>query len=159
MRIQTIGGILAGLAAAWMFWGCEPAPWVGVYHRDDYLAQCTWKRKIDSRYRPKPDVRNRLKALRDSADVTLFLGTWCSDSRRHVPRFMLLYPDLPIRNMTVVGVDTGKKDAGGLWKTLGVDSVPTFVFFDPYGVEMGRIKVKPRKERIEEAVLRVLDRR
>ncbi|MCS7085406.1 MAG: hypothetical protein RMM53_06170 [Bacteroidia bacterium] len=138
--------------------GCEPAPWVGTFNRDDYLTQCPWKSKIASRYRPRPEIRDRLKALRDSTDVLLFMGTWCSDSRKHVPRFMLLYPDLPIRRFEIVGVDTTKKDANGLWKKWGVDSVPTFVFTDVYGVELGRIKVKPRKQRLEEAVLRILER-
>ncbi len=146
------------VAVALTFWGCEPAPWVGSFNRDEYLAHCTWRRKIASRYRPKAEVRDKLKALRDSVDVTLFLGTWCSDSRKHVPRFMHLYADLPIRRMTLVGVDTSKKDAAGLWKTFRVDSVPTFIFFDTKGVELGRIKVKPRKERMEEALLRILDR-
>jgi hypothetical protein len=153
-------GMVWGMCMLWagMVAGCEPAPWVGVFDRDDYLVQCTWKKKIAPRYRPLPEVRNRLKALRDSADVTIFLGTWCSDSRRHVPRFMALYPDLPIRKMQIVGVDTSKKDAGQLWKKWNVDSVPTFIFTDVRGVELGRIKVKPRKERIEQAVERILSR-
>jgi hypothetical protein len=90
--------------------------------------------------------------------VKLFLGTWCSDSKKQVPRFFALQSYMPVRRVEVIAVDTTKKDAKGLYQELKVDSVPTFLFYKQR-VLIGRLNVKPPKKiRLEQQLYTILRR-
>jgi hypothetical protein len=140
--------------------GCKPTL-VGYYDASEFIDKCAWKKKIDHRYalkRAKQHWLDSLRTLRDSVDVTLFLGTWCSDSRKQVPRFFALQGYMPIRKVEVIAVDTTKKDAKGLYRELRLDSVPTFLFYK-HQVLIGRLNVKPpKKKRLEQQLYTILRR-
>jgi thiol-disulfide isomerase/thioredoxin len=114
---------------------------------EEYLKQVQWKTKIDTTYKVKKANPEKLKALseiRDSVETLIFFGTWCSDSKKWIPRLLSIKENLPIKKYTFVAIDTTKKDEK-LWvKQYGVKKVPTIIFLRD-NHEVGRIVEKPKK--------------
>lgn len=81
----------------------------------------------------------------DNVKITMVLGTWCSDSRREVPRFykMLEFLDYDLDNMTVICVNTSKTAEGTNVDQLDIQKVPTFIFYKN-DLELGRIIETPQ---------------
>lgn len=90
---------------------------------------------------PDPDSSRSLAQVERGAEVTVFLGTWCGDSRREVPRLWraldLAGPVAPFE-LHYIGVDEAKQEPGGRVKTSDVLFVPTFIVHRG-GREVGRI--------------------
>ena len=89
-----------------------------------------------------------LKKELDKFEIRAFMGTWCGDSRREVPRFYKILEELgyPAEKMKMVAVDyikpNYKKSPGGEEKGLKIIKVPTFIFFKN-GKEVNRIVESP----------------
>ena len=80
--------------------------------------------------------------------ILIFMGTWCGDSKREVPRFIkvLEAADFPMENLKIVAVDRRKdfykkSPAGEEWG-LSIKRVPTFIFYKD-GKESNRIIESP----------------
>ncbi len=95
-------------------------------------------------YKPDPDKIAELEDLLEGIDITLFMGTWCEDSQREVPRFVKIlekagYPADEIKLITM----TREKDTPQDYeKGFGIINVPTFIFYRD-GEELGRIVEYP----------------
>ncbi|MFN2312895.1 MAG: thioredoxin family protein [Bacteroidales bacterium] len=72
--------------------------------------------------------------------ITIVLGTWCPDSRREVPRFMKIIDlwGFPQEKIRFIGVDIDKITPLQDYQELGIERVPTFIFFENK-IEKGRI--------------------
>ncbi|MEX0289828.1 MAG: thioredoxin family protein [Flavobacteriaceae bacterium] len=76
--------------------------------------------------------------------IKAFMGTWCGDSKREVPRLykILRAANFPMDQLTMVAVDyikpNYKKSPTGEEKGLNIVKVPTFIFFKN-GKEVNRI--------------------
>ncbi|MEK7671115.1 MAG: thioredoxin family protein, partial [Bacteroidota bacterium] len=84
------------------------------------------------------------------------LGTWCSDSKREVPRFLKIV-DLsliPPAQIQFYGVDRTKKSSDGVTDRYKIERVATFIFLKR-GEEVGRIVESP-KNSLEEDMLAIL---
>jgi thiol-disulfide isomerase/thioredoxin len=81
-------------------------------------------------------------------EIKAFMGTWCGDSKREIPRFykILETANYPIGQLTMVAVDhvkpNYKKSPGGEEKGLNIIKVPTFIFYKD-GKEVSRIVESP----------------
>ena len=81
-------------------------------------------------------------------NVLLFMGTWCSDSQREVPRFMKILEKagFPEDQIKIVAVDKRdefyKTSPGGEEKGLNIEFVPTIIFMKE-GKEVNRIVELP----------------
>ena len=75
------------------------------------------------------------------------MGTLCSDSKREVPRFfkVLKYCGLKTKNVKMVAVDKSKESGITEFDQFETVFVPTFIFLDKTGKEMGRIIESPSK--------------
>ncbi|WGK65190.1 thioredoxin family protein [Croceiramulus getboli] len=99
-----------------------------------------------------PDLEQALQGV----EITLFMGTWCSDSQREVPRFYKIldaanYDADQIRLITV----TEEKDTpAGYEDGLNITNVPTMIFTKE-GEELGRIVEYP-VESLEKDMLKIL---
>lgn len=100
-------------------------------------------------YQPETATINSLKKLNSNdISIQIFLGTWCGDSRREVPRFMKILNDIsfPLRQVQMIGV--GGIDS--LYKQSpqheeagkGIFRVPVFIVYRN-GVEINRINEYP----------------
>ncbi len=91
----------------------------------------------------KPDATaaQGLAQVEPGAEVTVFLGTWCGDSRREVPRLWSAIDAaggmVPFK-VTYIGVDREKKDPAGEAAKNDIRYVPTFIVVRD-GREVGRI--------------------
>lgn len=88
--------------------------------------------------------REELKKYR----ILVFMGTWCGDSKREVPRFMKILDTagFPGEQLKIVAVDNRrefyKKSPGGEEWGLNIKYVPTFIFLKD-GKEVNRIVEYP----------------
>lgn len=98
----------------------------------------------------------QLKRYSQPVHIVVFLGTWCSDSQRDLPRFFEILDELqnPAFHYELYGLDRSKRDAAGLADKYNIENVPTFVF-EQDGREIGRIVEKPRAS-LEEDWLAIL---
>jgi len=127
-----------------------PPSLVGVVDREDVeAAEPAW---VATEIEATPDVE-AARALADvepGAVVTVYFGTWCSDSRRELSRLWRAFDDAGIGydlelpfDLEYVAVDRAKAEPGG--RTTGADLrfVPTFVVHRG-GEEVGRmVEVSP----------------
>jgi len=92
----------------------------------------------------------------ENITIKVVLGTWCSDSRREVPRFIkiLEYIKFPIENLKMICVDRNKKDLSNEVESLDIKLVPTFIIRKGEK-EIGRIIETPVKS-LEEDLLIIL---
>lgn len=94
-------------------------------------------------------------------EITVFMGTWCGDSKREVPRFykILEASNFPKEQFIMVTVDNTKenykKSPGGEEKGLNIIKVPTFIFYKE-GKEVNRIVESPI-ESLEKDIALILD--
>ncbi len=101
----------------------------------------SWYLEGYASYTPDAEDLEQLRNIDISnLTVTVVLGTWCPDSRREVPRFMKL-ADLwgfPADRIRFIGVDINKVAPLDEYAGLGIERVPTFIFFENNS-EKGRI--------------------
>lgn len=85
-------------------------------------------------------VKDRLEDI----NVTVVMGTWCSDSQREVPRFykILDYLEFNESNIDLICVDRAKAGVADEVDGLNIKLVPTFIFYKD-GKELGRIVETP----------------
>jgi thiol-disulfide isomerase/thioredoxin len=95
--------------------------------------------EVDSH--PDADPAKALAAVEPGAEVTVFLGTWCGDSRREVPRLWRALDTaggaVPFK-ISYIAVDRQKKEPAGAAVENGIRYVPTFIVRRD-GHEVGRI--------------------
>jgi thiol-disulfide isomerase/thioredoxin len=100
--------------------------------------------------------KNELK----NYQILIFLGTWCGDSKREVPRFLKILDiaNFPDKNLKIVALDSRKEHykkspTGEEWG-LNIQRVPTFIFYKN-GKEINRIIETPNTK-LEEDILAIL---
>ncbi len=99
------------------------------------------------------------KALK-TYQLTLFLGTWCGDSKRETPRILKILQEakFPMENLKIIALDRRKgfykKSPSGEEKGLNIIKVPTLVFLKN-GKEVSRIVESPIAS-LEEDMLSIL---
>jgi thiol-disulfide isomerase/thioredoxin len=99
-----------------------------------------------------------LKEYAEKLKVTIVFGTWCSDSRREVPRFFKLADKMGLSqaNIKLIAVDS-QKTVGDLdISGLKVEKTPTFIFFNG-DKEIGRIEESPNVN-IETDLLKIIQK-
>jgi thiol-disulfide isomerase/thioredoxin len=129
-----------------LIWGCKDKQYlVGYYNYASFQKECRWDHFTDEKYKPNAKWLDSLKTLSitDSVTMKLFLGCYCGDSKKWVPRFYDLKATLPISTVEIISVDTTKKDEKKLAQAVGLKKIPTFIFYQG-GDEIGRIVEKPK---------------
>ena len=101
-----------------------------------------------------------LRPLLKNKKVTIFLGTWCGDSKREVPRMLKIldgcgFPEKQARLIMVSNL-TGMYKQSPQHEEAGknIIRVPTFIFYEN-GKEMGRIIESPVLS-LEKDMLKIL---
>jgi thiol-disulfide isomerase/thioredoxin len=89
-------------------------------------------------------------------NITVVMATWCSDSRREVPRFYKIVSklDYNAESIKLINVDREKEAKGTSVSKLGIERVPTFIFYRGKA-EIGRIIESP-EESLEEDMFKIL---
>ena len=87
--------------------------------------------------------------LSEADSITIFMGTWCGDSKREVPRFIktLEMNNYDLFKLKILCLNTGfqnyKQAPERQESGVNIHRVPTFIFHDRKGGEIGRIVEEP----------------
>ncbi len=120
------------------------APYSGWYHENREA------------YAPSDEKIEALKPLLKKVKIQVFLGTWCKDSKREVPRFTKILEEAgydPSR-VEVVAVDREKIAPEEHVTGMSLINVPTFIFYKNKE-ELGRIVEFPIED-LESDMLKIL---
>ena len=120
---------------------------IGLTTKDAFLDSnfSQWFNLEYENYKPDTLYLNYLKnSLRDKK-IKIVMGTWCSDSRREVPRFIKILDlvDFNDSNLTIINVDRQKKGLTDETEGLNIEFVPTFIIYNN-DIELGRIIETPK---------------
>jgi hypothetical protein len=119
----------------------QPGDDVGPIEPSAIEARHEGWRRAREEATPDPEAVRALRSAPRGAEVVVYLGVWCPDSQREVPRLWKAFEQaggpLPF-SVTYVGVDHGKRDPGGTAQAVGLRYVPT-VIVRKGGREVGRV--------------------
>lgn len=113
----------------------------------------SWFREEYQKYTPQSKILDSIRENRDSLYVIVFIGTWCSDTHRELPRFQKIIDTekIPLRVLEYHALNRKKESGEMLPVAFGIRLVPTFVFLRN-GKEIGRIVEAPRTSLEEDIV-------
>jgi hypothetical protein len=91
-------------------------------------------------YEPDDEILELINDKMEGISFKIFLGTWCQDSKREVPRFLRILDGMSfdISQIEFVGLDRAKTCPGKFEKGFSIEFVPTFIV-SKNGNEIGRI--------------------
>ena len=115
-----------------------------------------WFVPVYAGYQPDAQVMNQIKTLSvRNYTFTLVMGTWCGDSKEHIPCFYKISDEAGFIQDDIIMICVDKqKLAGGIeLSSLNIVKIPTFiVFLDDE--EIGRIVETPA-ETLEKDLLNI----
>ncbi len=120
----------------------------------------TWFSKNHKDYLVNKSIIKQLKDSLNQYEIKAFLGTWCGDSKKEVPRFykVLEAAKFSENQLHVIAVnrtkEAYKQSPNGEEKGLNIHRVPTFIFYKN-GKEVNRIVEHP-KETLERDILNIV---
>lgn len=131
---------------------------VGIGQRSDLTTghYGIWFAKEYENYEGDEGLMAAAGDLKGHLKIDLFLGTWCEDSRREVPRFykILDVMNVQLHEMEVIFLDRDKKSGFGIESGKNIHHVPTMVFYRNEQ-EIGRIVESP-VETLEEDIFNIM---
>ncbi|MDA0758227.1 MAG: thioredoxin family protein [Bacteroidetes bacterium] len=115
-----------------------------------------WFKENYTNYELDYDIADKIKPLIKEIEITVFMGTWCSDSRMHSPAFFKLTDYLKIKdkNMNLIAMTLDKTTPDSLEKNQDIINIPTIIF-KKNGKEINRIVEFPI-ETIEKDIYNIL---
>lgn len=127
---------------------------VGVYSRD-IMYDPDWEEAYFS-YEIDTITADELIPFIEDVKIKIVAATWCSDSRDLIPSLykLLDYLSFPENDVEIIFVNREKKDLAGEVDGLGIELVPTIIFYKNHS-EAGRIVEQPL-ESIERDILSIL---
>ncbi len=118
-----------------------------------------WYNTEFENYEPKREILNKIIRDYDDISIKIVLGTWCSDSRREVPRFFRILKEsgFPTDDVKLIFVDRTKNAFFIDIEDLEIKLVPTFIVYRD-DQEIGRVIETPLLS-LEEDLLNILNGR
>ena len=122
---------------------------VGKIEHED-LQQAAFSGWYDPMYKSFKPNDKALKTIKDNIndyDILMFMGTWCADSQREVPKLykILELSDYDLERMEVRAVTEEKTLPDDGQKEFDVIYVPTIIFYKD-GEEAGRFVEYPQED-------------
>ncbi len=96
-------------------------------------------------YQPQEEFVERMKKMKDNVELLVVYATWCSDTKREIPRFYKIMDQIefPPDRITLIAVDRTMQIPEGIKKEFDITNVPTFII-KYKGLEIGRIIEVPK---------------
>lgn len=131
---------------------------VGTIHKEDLMQapHVKWFDPMYQSYNPEEAALETIKTNINDYEVKIFMGTWCGDSKREVPKFLKLLElsDFDLDNLEIMGVTRSKSLPNDLQKEFDVHHVPTIIFYKG-GKEVNRFVEYPH-ESFEEDIAAIV---
>lgn len=119
---------------------------IGQHSKSDLQQEpyATWFNPEEASYVPNQETLFSLRNLNQDYTITIFMGTWCDDSKQQVPRFykILNAIDFDLSKVRLITVDRSKTTPEKFEDGLNITNVPTFIFYKN-GKELHRIVETP----------------
>ncbi|WP_026776562.1 thioredoxin family protein [Polaribacter sp. Hel_I_88] len=131
---------------------------IGIVNKESFTDDA-YKSWFDSRYEEyttDKEVIEQLKGEINNFTIKGFMGTWCGDSRREVPRFYKILEETGFNEdyFELISVGRNKRTPDNLQEGYNLIRVPTFIFLKN-DKEVGRFVEYPR-ETIEKDILKIV---
>jgi len=131
---------------------------VGKFTKEDLLKApfATWFEKGYNEYQPNAEAMATIKNNISDYEIVGFIGTWCPDSRRELPKMYKILDEAgyDLSKLTMVGVTRGKSTPENLEEGYNMSRVPTFIFIKD-GKEVNRF-VEYEVENIEADIAKIV---
>lgn len=135
---------------------------IGIINKDALSSNTyqEWFLKNYEDYQPNDAVIAKTKSLLSQYTIKAFMGTWCGDSRKEIPRFykILEETEFPLDRLFLVALSRDKENykqsPGGEQEGINIHRVPTFIFYKD-GIEVNRIVESPITS-LEEDIIKIL---
>lgn len=103
-----------------------------------------WFLEEYNNYQINSNILKNLNKKQKKFKVKIYFGSWCSDSRREVPRFIRIMEaaNVKAKKLQFHGLDRTKKSPDYQDNKYNIQYVPTFIFYRK-GKEIGRIIETP----------------
>jgi cyclophilin family peptidyl-prolyl cis-trans isomerase len=134
---------------------------IGTLTTDKMLTRLPEYSKRHDDYNPDVTVLEMIKSYVRAGDhVEVYMGTWCADSQREVPKFLRILDDLKTNfgtelPVTYVALDRAKHEPAKLIEGKHIDKVATFIYYRG-DQELGRIVEKPTSPQFEDDLLTIV---
>ena len=108
-----------------------------------------WFTENYNAYTPNSETIDELRNALPAYTITAFMGTWCGDSKREIPKLykVLAAANFPLERLTVIAVDNQqsnyKQSPGGEEEGLNIHRVPTVIVYKN-GQEVNRLVESPQ---------------
>jgi thiol-disulfide isomerase/thioredoxin len=128
----------------------------GKINSDLLQNNYTWYAKGVAEYIPDDSICNKLKAYASQLSFIVVMGTWCSDSREHVPHFYKVMNCVGVNDSQIelIGTLRNKTSSHINLEQLQIEYVPTVIIMHK-GKVVGKIIETPDKS-LEEDLLNIL---
>jgi thiol-disulfide isomerase/thioredoxin len=130
----------------------------GQISRDELFSEYPAWQENYVNYIPDSTIITSLSTPHPDLKIEIFLGTWCSDSRREVPRFIKIVDESKFvqnNQLKIWAVDRNKSLDSSLTDERDIINVATFILFRN-DKEIGRIIEQPENENIESDLLTII---
>lgn len=110
-----------------------------------------------AKYEPNKKVVKKIAKHLEGITIKAFVGTWCHDSKRVVPRLYKILESANFdfnKNAQMVGISRGKKTPDNLQEGYHIKYTPTVIFYRN-GKEIGRF-VEHARQTLEKDILKIL---
>lgn len=120
---------------------------VGTMTREGILEALPDYRERSAAYQPDATVLEMMKSYVKPGDrLEVFMGTWCQDSQREVPKLLRISDDLKAQGVelpvTFFAIDRSKQKPENLVAGKSLAKIATFIYYRD-GRELGRIEERP----------------
>lgn len=131
---------------------------IGIANRESFTddAYKSWFNSRYEEYKTDKEIIEQIKGEINNFTIKGFMGTWCGDSKREVPRFYKILDETGFNQeyFELITVGRNKKTPDNLQEGYDLLRVPTFIFYKN-GKEVGRFVEYPR-ETIEKDILKIV---
>ena len=104
----------------------------------------------------QPSIKELRQINFNEIKIKIFMGTWCHDSKREIPRLIKILDNLKFdqSNVEIIGLTKEKKGYFNDYSRYNITNTPTIIFYKNKK-EVGRIIEEP-KETLESNMLSIL---
>ena len=114
------------------------------------------KNKLNSENIDEETLKSVPLEIIQKLEITIVLGTWCSDSQQEIPRFIKItdHVDFQSDKLTIISIDRNKEAGKISVAEMNIEFVPTIIFY-LNKKEIGRIIETPF-ESLEKDLLKII---
>lgn len=108
------------------------------------------------RYEPDSSSISYLSEIKYPLQISVIFGTWCHDTKKHLPSFFKIIEEASNPNIQVnyTGISRDKSQPEGTYERFNLTNTPTFIIYYAEK-EIGRIVEQPDL-RLEEELVEII---